>query len=140
MEQLEREFRSKKMGILKYCVECLSFEKGFLLFSMMCVVPIPTQRWFEACVGSLKSPATSVLLVASLIKDPHAVVEAQLLSITREDFWNQPFLQKGGNQDNEKLVRKNAWNLNRCFCGELAISQMQWQNPPWSFLSIAGRR
>ena len=77
------------MGILKYCAECLSLQRGFLLLSMMSVLPLPAQRWFDTIIGSLKSPESRADVVRDLTRDPHALLEAQLATVTSREFWNE---------------------------------------------------
>ena len=96
MDTLEKQFRQKKMGILKFCAECLCYEPGFLLFATICEVPRPAQEWFEEAMRSLKSMQGSSTMVMRLVLQPHAMLEQQLHSVLDRSFWNEVFVKKGG--------------------------------------------
>ena len=133
---IEQQFRQKKMGILKFCAELLCHDRGVILFSVMCHVPLASQRFFEKAMAEVKSTDGSAAFVSKLVADPFAMVNEQLHSVLQPDFWKDAVVARGCASAHHGLASRAAWELNRNFCSELALSGLLFASPPWSFLRL----
>eukprot|EP00971_Amphidinium_carterae_P161755 3206590-Amphidinium_carterae.1 len=137
VEKVDKEFRAKRMGILRYCCELLALDVPCCLYHGMCLLPVPIERWFEELLGSVKTRRGQQFFTESVSKGSWGFVVPQLLYPLSSEFADQLWASEAMlNTKSIESVLGKLWHLNLHFVGELILSLTLYRVPPFGFIRL----